>query len=83
MRGVWRCWSSRLERVLVAMVADPGRRLSSIDVLDEREHVRLGEFGNRAVLAEPAVGRVDSGAVCGAGGSDAGGGGDQLCGSGR
>ena len=47
---------SRLERVLVAMVADVGRRLSSIDVLDEREHVRLGEFGNRAVLAEPAVG---------------------------
>ena len=31
----------RLERVLVAMTADPGRRLSSIDVLDEVEHARL------------------------------------------
>ena len=31
----------RLERLLVAMVANPARRVSSIDVLDEREHVRL------------------------------------------
>ena len=31
----------RLERVLVAMAADPARRLSSMDVLDEGEHVRL------------------------------------------
>ena len=31
----------RLERVLVAMTADPARRLSSVDVLDEAEHARL------------------------------------------
>ena len=31
----------RLERVLVAMTADPTRRLSSIDLLDEPEHARL------------------------------------------
>ncbi|WP_231976791.1 non-ribosomal peptide synthase/polyketide synthase [Mycobacterium sp. E740] len=40
----------RLERLLVAMTADPRRPLSSIDVLDSAEHVRLDEFGNRAVL---------------------------------
>ncbi len=44
----------RLERVLVAMVADPGRRLSSVDVLDESELARLEGWGNRAVLGEPA-----------------------------
>ncbi|MCV7089636.1 amino acid adenylation domain-containing protein [Mycobacterium interjectum] len=44
----------RLKRVLVAMTADPGRRLSSVDLLDEAEHARLDEAGNRAVLAEPA-----------------------------
>ena len=38
------------------MAADPTRRLSSIDVLDEREHVRLDEIGNRAVLTQPAIG---------------------------
>ena len=35
----------RLERVLVAMTADPTRRLSSMDVLDEAEHARLDEVG--------------------------------------
>ena len=40
--------------VLVAMTADPGRRLSSVDVLDEAEHARLDWWGNRAVLTEPA-----------------------------
>ena len=44
----------RLERVLVAMTADPARRLSSIDVLDEAERARLDEVGNRAVLTRPA-----------------------------
>ena len=44
----------RLERVLVAMTADPGRRLSSIDVLDEHEQARLDEVGNRAVLTQSA-----------------------------
>ncbi|CAJ1495600.1 non-ribosomal peptide synthetase [[Mycobacterium] burgundiense] len=42
----------RLERVLVAMTGDPGRRLSSVDVLDGAERVRLEEFGHRSVLAE-------------------------------
>ena len=43
----------RFERVLVAMTADPERRLSSVDVLDEAEHARLEEWGNRAALARP------------------------------
>ena len=46
----------RLQRVLVAMAADPGRRLSSVDVLDAGEHARLDEIGNRAVLAELPAG---------------------------
>nr|WP_244975177.1 non-ribosomal peptide synthetase [Mycobacterium heckeshornense] len=46
----------RLERVLVAMTADPGQRLSSVDLLDAAEHVRLDGWGNRAVLAQPAAG---------------------------
>ncbi|MGV0714047.1 amino acid adenylation domain-containing protein [Mycolicibacterium sp. XJ662] len=41
----------RLQRVLVAMTADPARRLSSLDVLDEAEHARLDEMGNRALLS--------------------------------
>ena len=45
----------RLERVLVAVTADPGRRLSSVDLLDEGEHARLDEIGNRAVLSKPAI----------------------------
>ncbi len=44
----------RLVRVLVAMTADPARRLSSVDVLDEVEHARLDEIGNRAVLTRAA-----------------------------
>ena len=41
----------RLQQVLVAMIADPTRRLSSVDLLDEPEHARLDEFGNRALFA--------------------------------
>ena len=44
----------RLRRVLVAMTANPARRLSSVDVLDEAERARLDEVGNRTVLAQPA-----------------------------
>src|SRR6201997_4117164 len=44
----------RLERVLVAMTADPTRSLSSVDVLDGGEHARLDGWGNRAVLTLPA-----------------------------
>ena len=43
----------RLERVLEAMAADPGQRLSSMDVLDAGEHARLEEIGNQAVLSQP------------------------------
>ena len=46
--------AGRLGRVLVAMTADPGRRLSSFDVLDEDEHARLDGVGNRAVLTQSA-----------------------------
>ncbi len=44
----------RLERVLVAMTAEPHRRLSSVDVLNEAEHIRLAELSNQAVLTRPA-----------------------------
>ena len=50
--------TERLERVLVAMTADPGRSLSSVDLLDEAEHARLDEVGNRAVLTQPATAPV-------------------------
>ncbi len=43
----------RLERVLVAMTADPAQQVSSIDILDSAEHARLDTVGNRAVLTEP------------------------------
>ena len=46
----------RLQRVVEAMTADPTRRVSAIDVLDEREHARLDAIGNRAVLTQPATG---------------------------
>ncbi|OSC19691.1 non-ribosomal peptide synthetase, partial [Mycobacterium vulneris] len=47
--------TARLARVLMAMTADPNRRLSSIDVLDEAERARLDALGNRAGLAKPAA----------------------------
>ena len=50
--------AARLEQVLVAMTADPTRRLSSIDLLDEAENARLDEVGNRAVLTRPAPAAV-------------------------
>ena len=43
----------RLQRVLVAITADPTRRLSSIDVLDAAEQARLDAIGNRAALTQP------------------------------
>ena len=45
----------RLGRVLVAMTADPGRSLSSVDVLDAGEHAGLDGWGNRAVLTQSAA----------------------------
>ena len=44
----------RLQRVVVAMTADPTRRLSSMDLLDGGEQARLDGWGNRAVLTQPA-----------------------------
>src|ERR1700740_1033737 len=46
----------RLGRVVVAMTADPTRRLSSIDVLDEAEHARLEGGGNRVAPTRPTAG---------------------------
>ncbi|AGB20799.1 amino acid adenylation enzyme/thioester reductase family protein,thioester reductase-like protein [Mycobacterium sp. JS623] len=43
----------RFRLVLAAMTADPTRRLSSIDLLDDDEHDRLDEWGNRSVFAQP------------------------------
>ena len=48
----------RLQKVLIAMTADPTRRLSSIDLLDAGEHAGLDEVGNRAVLTQPVTASV-------------------------
>ncbi|OBB85978.1 non-ribosomal peptide synthetase [Mycobacterium colombiense] len=48
----------RLQQVLAAMIADPARRLSSIDLLDRGEHDRLDGWGNRAMLAEPEMSAI-------------------------
>ncbi|WP_156675501.1 AMP-binding protein, partial [Mycobacterium sp. E188] len=50
--------ASRLQRLLVAMAADPARSLSTVDVLDEAERSRLDVSGNRAVLSGPVPGPV-------------------------
>ena len=50
--------AERLERVLAAMTADPGRSLSSLDLLDAGEHARLDAWGNRAVLTQPMAAPV-------------------------
>ena len=48
----------RLQRVLVAMTADPAARVSSVDLLDGGEHARLHGWANRAVLTRPAPAAV-------------------------
>ena len=45
---------SRLQQVLDAMTADPQRSVSSVDLLDDAERIRLGEFGHRAALGQPS-----------------------------
>ncbi|BBY59822.1 non-ribosomal peptide synthetase [Mycolicibacterium sarraceniae] len=45
----------RLQRVLAAMAADPGRRLSSIEALDAGEHAQHEDWGNRAALTAPVA----------------------------
>ncbi|WP_264028762.1 non-ribosomal peptide synthetase [Mycobacterium mantenii] len=42
--------AGRLERLLAALITGPTRRLSSMDLLDQVEHVRLDGWGNRAAL---------------------------------
>ena len=53
----------RLERVLVAMTADPSRRLSSMALLDDGEHAGLHGWGNRAALTQSAPAPVSIPAV--------------------
>ncbi|WP_082634718.1 non-ribosomal peptide synthetase [Mycobacteroides sp. H054] len=49
----------RMEAVLVAMTAEPGRSLSSLQMLDRTEHTRLQRWGNRTVLTDlPESGTV-------------------------
>ncbi|WP_428833592.1 amino acid adenylation domain-containing protein [Mycolicibacterium porcinum] len=47
--------AARLERVLTAMVVDPGGLLSSVDVLDSADRARLDEVGHRGALGRPVV----------------------------
>ncbi len=53
----------RLRRVVMAMTADPNRRLSSIDLLDAVERAQLEEWGNRASLTVPVNAPVSIPAV--------------------
>ncbi|WP_191500001.1 AMP-binding protein, partial [Mycobacterium simulans] len=48
----------RLRKILVAMTADPDRRLSSVDVLDPAERADLQVWGNQAALSAPAAAAV-------------------------
>ena len=48
LAGLW-------QRVLAAMIADPGQRLSSMDVLHAAEHARLAKTGNRAASSQSAA----------------------------
>jgi non-ribosomal peptide synthase protein (TIGR01720 family) len=50
----------RFKRVLVAMTADPGQRLSSMDVLEGGEPARPDRWGNHAVLTQPATAAVSA-----------------------
>ena len=42
----------RWQRVLADLTTDPSIRVSSIDALEDDEHARLDEFGNRVVLSQ-------------------------------
>ncbi|WP_156661305.1 non-ribosomal peptide synthetase, partial [Mycobacterium sp. 852002-51163_SCH5372311] len=57
---------ARLERVVVALTADPTRSLSSVDVLHAGEHARLDELGNRAALTQPVGAQASVPVVFGA-----------------
>ena len=45
--------AGHLQQVLEAMTADPGRRLSSIDLLVAGEQAEVDGWGNRAVVSRP------------------------------
>ncbi|HYB81892.1 MAG TPA: condensation domain-containing protein, partial [Mycobacterium sp.] len=45
--------AERLQQLLVTMTVDPGRPLSSMDVVDAGESARLDGWGNRAALTRP------------------------------
>ncbi len=47
--------AKRLGRVMVAMTAEPERRVSSMDLLDAGDLAALDGWGNRAVLSRPAT----------------------------
>ncbi len=61
--GMWEPWAgldapdlaARLQQLLVAMTADPTRRLLSLDVVDDDEHARLDAWGNGAALGRSAM----------------------------
>ena len=53
-RGTIATLVERLQRVLLAITDEPGRELSSIDLLDAGERARLDLIGNRAALTRPA-----------------------------
>ncbi|OBH88212.1 non-ribosomal peptide synthetase [Mycobacterium sp. E2733] len=50
--------AERLQDVLLAMTADPGRRLSSVDPFSVDEYRRCDEWGNRAVLSRASGQRI-------------------------
>ncbi|WP_156655938.1 AMP-binding protein, partial [Mycobacterium sp. 852002-51971_SCH5477799-a] len=47
---------ARLQRVLMALTAEPAQHLSAIEVLDAAECAELDVFGNRAVLGRAGTG---------------------------
>ena len=55
--------TEQLRRVLEAMIAEPTRRLTSVDLLDAAEHARLDEMGNRAGLTRPTPAPVSIAAL--------------------
>uniref|UniRef100_UPI0038CC16B7 non-ribosomal peptide synthetase n=1 Tax=Mycobacterium conspicuum TaxID=44010 RepID=UPI0038CC16B7 len=50
--------ADRLQRVLAAMAANAGRRLSSVDALGAGEHAQLEEWGQRSALTSPPAAAV-------------------------